>query len=308
MKKFFTKFFREYQVQIFIFSLLRVFSFAQILFWPYAFSKIVNIMSENPENWRGAFIWAGVMVVNKVLEDFLRLKSKFELEKIGTKLRISLASFFSENTELRENKKTGESVQAIKKAAESIDSLIELYRTHILQLPINFIVIPIILWRASPDYLIMLTIYAALYLVLDRFLLKIYQEKLQKHFVASEIFWGTTYRKTPEVWRARENAHDFAEDLRREGDKFYEKAVSSCSMRRWRWTILQSLSSLSVGLVVLFVLFRIKNNIAPVGNIILITSYFQKMQTTLNILTSTFSEVLGAKLSLKRLGEAVKIK
>ena len=308
MKKFFKKFVQEHRIKIFIFSLLRIFSFAQILFWPYAFSKIVNIMSESPENWRSAFIWAGFMVVNKILEDIIRLKAKFELEKIGTKLRISLASFFSENTELRESKKTGESVQAIKKASESINSLIELYRTHILQLPINLIVIPIILWRASPDYLIMLAVYAVLYLFLDRFLLKIYQEKLQKYFMASEIFWGTAYRKTPEVWRARENSHDFAEDIHREGDELYEKALSSCSMKRWRWTILQSLSSLSVGLVVLFVLFRIKNNVTPVGNIILITSYFQKMQTTLNILTSTFSEILGAKLSLKRLNEAVKIK
>ena len=308
MKQFFKEFFQGYQRKIIGFSFLRVFSLVQELFWPYAFSRIINKMSENPENWRTAVIWAGVMILNKILEDFIRLKAKFELEKIGTKLEISLATFFSEKTEIRNGKKTGESVQAIKKASEDIYSLIEFYKDNLLRLPVNLIIIPFILFRANTSYLIFLIIYGALYLGIDYFALNLYQKKLKKYFKAAEVFWGTTYRKAPEVWRQREDGYVFAEEVDHQGESLYQKTVSADNIERWRWSALQAFSSASIGAVILFVLYRIINNTTPVGDLILVAGYFEEMQGTLNIFTSALTQVIHTKISLKRLSRAVKIK
>jgi len=308
MKHFFKKFFTEHRAQIFIFSLFRIFAFAQTLFWPYAFSKIVNILSKNPKNWQGAGFWAILMVLNKITEDFVRLRSEFRLEKIGTKLKISLATFFSKKTEIREGKKTGEAVQAVKQASENIESLINFYKNNILQLPINFIIIPLVLLKASTDYLFLLLMYGILYLIIDAFAVQFYNRQLKKYFRAAEIFWGTTYRKTPEIWRQREDGEIFGHRIDEEGEKLYKATVSASNRNTWRWFFLQSLSSASRGVVILFALYKIAKGTAPVGDLILVSAYFQRAQDTLNIISSSLTQILQARISLKRLDAAVKIR
>lgn len=307
MEKFFKNFLQEHKSQIFLFSLFRIFSFVQILFWPYAFSKIINIMSQNPDNWREAGLWAGLMILNKITEDFVRLRSKFGLEKIGAKLKISLATFFSEKTEIRKGKKTGEAVQAVKKASEDIKSLVDFYKENILQLPVNLIIIPLILLQASADYLLLLLVYGIAYLTIDYFAIKLYNQKIKKYFKAAEVFWGTTYRKTPEVWREREDGGVFAERIDQEGKELYKAIVSANNINNWRWILLQSLSSAIIGAAVLFVLYKIVTNTAPVGDLILVSAYLRETQGTLNVVTSSLTRLIQTRISLKRLNKAVKI-
>lgn len=307
MEKFFKNFLQEHKAQIFLFSLFRIFSFVQILFWPYAFSKIINIMSQNPDNWREAGLWAGLMILNKITEDFVRLRSKFGLEKIGAKLKISLATFFSEKTEIRKGKKTGEAVQAVKKASEDIKSLVDFYKENILQLPVNLIIIPLILLQASVDYLLLLLVYGIAYLTIDYFAIKLYNRKVKKYFKAAEVFWGTTYRKTPEVWREREDGGVFAERIDQEGKELYKTIVSADNIDNWRWVSLQALSSATIGAAVLFVLYKIVTNTAPVGDLILVTAYLRETQRTLNVITSSLTRLIRTRISLKRLNKAVKI-
>ncbi len=307
MKKFFKNFLQEYKTQIFLSSLFRIFSFVQILFWPYAFSKIINIISQNPDNWREAGLWAGLMILNKITEDFVRLRSKFGLEKIGAKLKISLATFFSEKTEIRKGKKTGEAVQAVKKASEDIKSLVDFYKEYILQLPVNLIVIPLILLQANIDYLFLLVVYGIAYLTIDYFAIKLYSRKLKKYSKAAEVFWGTTYRKTPEVWREREDGGTFAERIDREGKELYKAIVSVDNINNWRWALLQALSSTIIGAAILFVLYKIVTNTAPVGDLILVSAYLRETQGTLNVITSSLTRLIQTRISLKRLNKAVKI-
>ncbi len=306
MEKFFKNFLQEHKSQIFLFSLFRIFSFVQILFWPYAFSKIINIMSQNPDNWREAGLWAGLMILNKITEDFVRLRSKFGLEKIGAKLKISLATFFSEKTEIRKGKKTGEAVQAVKKASEDIKSLVDFYKEYILQLPVNLIIIPLILLQANIDYLILLLVYGIVYLTIDYFAIKVYNRKVKKYFRAAEVFWGTTYRKTPEVWREREDGGIFAERIDQEGKELYKTIVSADNIDNWRWVLLQALSSATIGAAVLFVLYKIVTNTAPVGDLILVSAYLRETQGTLNVITSALTRLIRTRISLKRLNKAVK--
>lgn len=308
IKQFFRNFFQEHKIWIIFSSFWRLISFIQVLFWPYAFAKIVNIMSQNPENWKQAIFWTGLVTVNWISEDFIRLRSKLGLEKIAAKLRIDLAAFFAKKTKLRKGKKTGESVQAIKKVSESFESLINFFKDGALQLAVNFIVIPIVLSASNLEYLLLLGIYAIVYLIIDCFAVKFYHEKLKKYFRAAEIFWGTTYRKTPEIWRKREDGADFSQKIKQDGKKFYQANVSALNTNNWRWTVLQTLSSATIGFSVLFVIYKIVNGLTPVGDLILVSSYFIKTQETLNIISDSFSKIVEIKTSLKRLEVAVKIK
>lgn len=307
MKEFFEDFFKRYEKQILFFSFWRIVAFAQFLFWPYAFSKIVNIMSQNPENWQEACFWAMLMILNNLSDDFIRLRSKFGLEMIGAKLQISLATFFSKNTKLRRHKKTGEGVQAIKKASDDIRSLANYYKDDLLQLPVNFIIIPLILSTVNPHYVFILIVYGILYLAIDFLTIRIFYKRLKKYFMATEIFWGTAYRKVPDVWRQREDGETFAQEIEREGRDLYRATVSSENTGYWRWIFLQALSSASVGVAVVFALSKIIQGTAPVGDLILVTAYFDKTQETLNIITETVTRVIQTKLSFKRLEQAVEI-
>jgi len=308
MKKFFKRFFKENKKQIIFYSFLRLFSFIQVLFYPYAFSKVLNIISENPKNLKEACLWAVLMAGNSVLEDVVRLLSKLGLAKAGTRLKISLASLFSKETEIKDNKKTGEAVQAIKKASEDIEELVTYYRENILQLPVNLIFIPIILFKASPDYLVLLILYTVLYLIINYFCLKVYDKKLRNFFKAAETFWGTAYRKAPEIWRQREDGHNIADQVDKEGKELYEKEVSALTTNHWMWIFVQTLSSASLGIAVLFVLHKIVNGAAPVGDLILVSAYFDQTQETLNIMTTALNRAAQTRISLRRLVKAVKIK
>jgi len=308
MKDFFKDFLREYKVKIIFFSFLRIFSLIQALFWPFALAKIVNIMTETPEKWKEAMMWVLIRVVNNVTEDLIRLRSKYGLEKLGTRLEILLTTFFSEKTKILGNKKTGEAVQAIKKAGEHISALILFYKENALLLPVNFIIIPIVLFKASPDYLIFLGGYALIYLIADWIGVRAYHKKLNAFLKTSEIFWGTTYRKAPEVWRKREDGEEFAKEVHQEGDELYLATISANNTNKWRWFALQAISSMSICGTIFFVLYRMANNHTHIGDLVLISSYFQQMQLTLNVLTTSFTQVLQTKMSLKRLDKTVKIR
>ncbi|MBL7156024.1 MAG: ABC transporter ATP-binding protein [Candidatus Pacebacteria bacterium] len=308
MKQFFIDFFKKYKVKIIWFSILRILDFLQCLFNPYAIAKIINIITKDPTNWKDASFWAILFLVNNTTEDIVRLRGKLGLEKIAIRLKLSLTTFFSQKTKIRKNKKTGEAVQAIKGASDDIQSLINFYKDNILQLPVNLIIIPLILFKANTDYLVLLLMYMFLYFIIELFAVPIYNRKLQKFFQANEIFWGTAYRKTPEIWREREDGKIFTQKMNQEEKNLYKADTDAISANTWRWTFLQCLSSVTIGLGILFALHKIVNNSAPIGDLILVSSYLSQTQGTLNIITSTITRFFQTKISLKRLNKAVKIR
>ena len=308
MKRFFKSFFKKHKAGIIWFSFMRMISFVQVLFWPFAFAKIINIITGTPEQWQKALLWVGLMIVNKISEDVVRLRSKLGLEKIAAKLSISLATFFMENTEIKKGIKTGEAVQTIKQASDAIGSIVTYYKDSMLQLPVNFIFIPMILFNIGSNYLAILIIYVALYFLIDYFAASLYSAKLQKYFEADGTFWGTTYRKAPEIWRARDNGILFSKQIEEEGQSLYKDIASAITTNNWRWIFLQGLSSTSVGIAVLFVFFKILKGVAHIGDLVLISDYFQQTQGSLNIVSSSISQIIQTRIALERLNEAVEVK
>lgn len=308
MKQFFKDFLKRHRARIFGFSVLRIIDFLQILFAPYVLAKIINIVTQNSGNWQQASFWTIVFLINGAAEDVVRLQGKLGLEKIAIRFKLALATFFSEETEIRKNKKTGQAVQAIRRAGDVIQGLMNFYKDNLLQLPVNFIIIPLVLWSANINYLILLIIYIVLYFMIECLMYSIHHKKLQKFFKASEIFWGTTYRKTPEVWRQREDEQSFIQQMDREAENLYKADANAIGINNWRWIFLQVLSSATIGIAVLLVVYKIFNNSAPIGDLILVSSYFTKTQETLNIVTSSITRLLHTKTSLKRLDQAVKIR
>ena len=308
MKGFSRNFLKQYRFQIFGYSLLRIISFVQVLFWPFAFAKIVNIMTKNPDDWRQALVWAGLMLINKVLEDIIRLRSKYGLETIATELKIKLAIYLTEETKIRKNVKTGEAVQAIKTASETVETLMLFYKENLLQLPVNFIVIPIILLKTNVDYLFIFIVFAALYLLVEYFFSKLYRRRLEFYLKSAEVFWGTIYRKAPDIWRKREKMKGFSKQIEEQGKKLDKNTDGFLNTNNWRWIAIQTLSSATIGLSVLFIIYKTINNSASIGDLILLTSYLSQVQGSLNIASSGISYFFQVKLALSQLYKALEFK
>jgi len=308
MKRFFQNFFQKHKLQIVWFSFLRIVSFLQLLFWPYAFARVINIMTKDPTNWRQALVWTGLIIFNETVEDFIALRSQLGLERIAARLKISLAAFFIEKTEIREGIKTGEAVQVIKKASEAIESLLMFYKNNLLQLPVNLIFIPIIFIGVGKDYLAILMLFMVFYLAIEYFCSRAYARQLQTYFKAAETFWGTTYRKAPDIWRKREGGYNFSQEIKKQGDELWESITVSNATNNWRWIFVQVLSTISLGAVIIFVIYKIINGQALVGDLILVSGYFKETQKSLNIITSAISQIIQGRISLQRLVQAVKIK
>jgi len=308
MKGFSKNFLKQYKFQIFGYSLLRIFSFAQVLFWPFAFAKVVNIMTESPDNWHQALVWAGLMLINKVLEDIIRLRSKYGLETIATELKIKLAIYLTEETKIRKNVKTGEAVQAIKTASETVETLMMFYKESVLQLPVNFIVIPMVLLKANVDYLFIFIVFAALYLLIEYFASKSYRRRLESYLKSAEVFWGTTYRKAPDIWRKREKINGFSRQIESQGKKLDRSTDAFLNTNNWRWIATQTLSSAAIGLSILFIIYKTINGSASIGDLILVTGYLSQVQGSLNIVSSGISYFSQTKLALNRLYKAIEFK
>jgi ABC-type multidrug transport system fused ATPase/permease subunit len=308
MLVFFQKFLQKNRKKIAWFSVLRIVSLSQILFWPFAFSKVINILAEEPGNWQKIIWWALLMITNELARNVISNYSIFELNKIRAKLKLSLAVFFTENTEIKQGVKTGEAVQAIRQASDSIDSLLSYYHDSLFRIPVNFILIPLIFLSQSPNYFFLIVGYVVLYFVIDYSLSKIQSKKMIKCFRAAEIFWGTTYRKVPDVWRKREDHQKFKQEIEDEGKTLYRKSISLGRTIYSRWCSVQGFSTLSRGLAVLFVLYKISKGVGHVGDLILVNSYFETTQGTLSVLTSGINQIAETKISLERLEQAVEIK
>lgn len=308
MKTFFKRFLKKYKWGFLWFSVLRIFAFLQVLFWPYAFSNIINILIKNSNEWQQVLLWASAMVINEIAKDFIRLRSKLGLKKLGAKLQISFVAFLAKKTKLREGIKTGEAVQIIRQTYLTMEALINYYKNSLLKLPVSLIVIPIVLLKTSTDYFILIVIYAFLYLIINHFCTIIYAQKLHKHFKSEEAFWGTTYRKVPEVWREREDSLNFKENISKQAKELYRSMISLAETETTWWILVQILSSISLGIAILFVLFRIKNGTAPIGDLILVSSYLQQTQESLNVMTGITDRITRVRTSLKRLDDSVERK
>ncbi len=308
LQNFFKDFFKDNRLKIVWFSIVRMFAFCQVLFWPFAFSKIIDILSQGIDNWQAALPWAAALVINKVAEDLIRLRSKYGLQKIGAGLELRLATFFTQKTELCEGIKTGEAMQRTKRASDTINSAAEYYKDNLLQLPVNFIVIPIVLLTSRTDYFIIFTVYVVVYLLIDYFANTFYLDEAEDYFQASEVFWGTAYRKTPDVWRERVDGFQFREQIEQQADNLYKERMEMENVDNWRWVTVQVLSSVSQGLIILYAFYLIIKGQAPVGDLVLLSGYFSQAQSSLNIVTTTAQRIGDLRISLSRLAEAVKLK
>lgn len=308
IKKFFKDFFGDKKARFSWFSFLRIVASAQVLFWPFALSKVLDILGQGIENWRKALVWVLAMIINKMLEDPIRLKSKHGIQTIGSELRLSLATFFSQETKLRSGAKTGEAVQRIKIANDNINSVTIFYKDSFLEIPTNLIVITAVFWSLSPTYLYLLLAYVSLYLILDHFTTNYYLEEAREYFEASETFWGTLYRKTPDVWRGREDSDTFAEKANIESESLKKELVTMDKANITRWTMLQVLSSFFKSFALALVFFRITQDQAAIGSMVLVLSYFSSTQASLNRITSSLKLFSELKISLHRLSQVIESK
>ena len=290
------------------FSLWRMFSFLQVLFWPFAFAKILDILSQDISNWKASLPWLIAMVINKLTEDFVRLRAKHGIEVITSGMRISMATFFAEETQIKDGVKTGEAVQKIKSAGDTLKEAALYYKNQLLGIPVSLIFVPIILYNADRMYLVIFGIYVLLYLIIDKFATAFYLEEAREYFSASEIFWGTVYRKTPDVWRGREEIGSFKKKVDEQSEVLKKEIETMDSADTWRWIALQSLSSTALGFGIVFVFLRIARGESEVGDLVLITSYLGDAQETLNRITSSSTRIVNLKMALHRLSEVVERK
>lgn len=308
MNSFFKQFLRKHQFTIIFYSTLRVVSLIQVLFWPYAFAKIVNILSEDLTNWQGVLFWGVLMIGNAVLENIIRLRSKYGLEKVAIKLMVEMTRYFSEKTELRDNVRTGQAIQAIKVASEQVKALVNFYKESGLQLPVNLIVIPIVLTNLSGIYLLILLGFAIIYAIADLICLKKYNLRFASQLKSLESFWGTEYRRVPDVWRKREDGTGFSQQFNECGQDLINKSSVALNVANWRWIAVQTISTFSKGIALYFVVKRILNKLAHVGEVVLVMSYFDKIHGTLNIFTSALTRISEARLALRRLNKELEVK
>lgn len=308
IKNFFQGFLKKNRKQIFWSSFWRFVACLQTLFWPFAFAKIVNIVSADLADWKRAIPWILALIINKALEDFIRLRSKYRLQKIIIKLKTALACFFTQETELRDGARTGEAVQDVKKVTEVTETLASYYKDSFLQLPVNLVLIPIILFKTEVKYFLFIIAYTLLYLVVDYFWAAIYAEAQEGSVKAGEELWGATYRKAPDVWREREDGQSYRDLISRKADDYFNRETETQNIHHWRWVSIQILSSLFRGAIIIFVLFRIIKKGAPVGDLILLDSYFSQTQSSLNILSTTVKYLIDWRAALGELGEALKEK
>lgn len=308
LKAFFKDFFKKNRNEFLWHSFWRLFSCAQALFWPFAFSKIINILAENPNNWQKTLPWIIVMIANEVGDDFIRLRSKFGLHKLAVRLKINLVRFFTRETGVREGVKTGEAIQAVRQAGEVVQNMSIFYKDKLLQLLVNFVAIPIILLTSELSYFILLIVYIALYLFVDYFAAAFYTKEVRDSFKASKTFWGTVYRKTPGVWREREDGVSFKKIIDKQAAKFYKEESEAQNIHYWRWVAIQALSSMFYGAAIALVIYKIVHYHAQAGDLVLVIGYFMQTQTSLNIVSDAVKHVSDAHIAFDELDEAVEEK
>ncbi len=308
LKEFFNNFWKQKKIKIIWYSFWRLVAFAQTLFWPFALSRVVNVLTQDPSNWEGALPWIAGMIINKVTEDMIRLRSKSGLENLSLDMTIDFTLFFTSRSEVKEDSRTGEAVQAIKRITEVLNGLLIYYKDNLLQLPVNFIVVPLVLFKTNIDYFILFLVYTFIYLLVDYFAAGFYSDEARDSFEVSEAFWGTAYRKIPDVWREREDGEKLKNTLEKQGEAFYKEASEALNIHYWRWTAVQVLSDLTQGFAVALIVYKIFHGQAEVGDLVLVIGYFQQTQSSLNIVTSANKIFTDLHIALRRLENSVQEK
>lgn len=304
------RFLRPYRARFFGATVLRIFSDIVWLYPAFALGSIVTYLS-TAEGERASMVylytivgfWFFAIVVRIVGQTGSKYINNHIAEHAKIDMELSLMQRLSDlSLTWHEQEHSGSKMKRVMRGAESLAQLIKIWMNNCIEICINFIGMPFILWQYDPVIAIVTAVFLVVYFGISRSLHASAQRAAQAVSHAEEgtqevVFEVLNNIRTVKVLSMEEG---LLSRLRQQSGELYQKIHQRIFCFQRKNIILQMLSYFFRFFAIGYIIFGILQGQFAVGFLVMFYTYYHRIWESINELAE-ITETFGiAQYNIKR--------
>lgn len=237
----------------------------------YLYSRVISSI-ETKVVFSSLFFLVLTILVVRLVDNFLRLKSLFKLDECISNIGFDIHNFFIKDLHTKNEEERHQSVQAIRNFSDASSITLMLFRQPGIDSVVSLSIIPIILWFVDLRIFVLEIVYVLVYMIIDYYTTQKYVKLRDLQNTKIETYYGK---------------------LQESNDVELEQKTFTRHFRRlshWNfieWFVLQNSAVFFYCLILGYSIIAVYSGFKQISDVVLIMGYVSSTQTHLN----SFSEI-----------------
>lgn len=310
-------FITPYKKKFFIGTFMRITSDLVWLFPPYALSEIITFVAKYETGEEQTYVWqlmiaiVCVSIYHYLLHDWSKNKIFTIAEQIDINARNkALKHLFAIDLEWHEKENSGNKIQKITKGGESLNKLVKIYVSLVIESSINLIAISIIFFKLDWKLSALLMFFFISYYILSYLLTQKAVKQSHKTNLEWEKFYGITFEAINNILivKSLKIEAKISPMISKISKKLMQEIKKRIFYFRFRSANLNLYQDFFRSIILAFTIWKILEGQFEIGLLTMILFYFNKIQAAAVEFSQTYSEFVTAKIAMIRMKEIMQEK
>lgn len=237
----------------------------------YLYSQVINNI-ENKIVFSSLFFLVLTILLVRLVDNFLRLKSLFKLDECISDIGFDIHNFFIKDLCAKNEEDRHQSIQAIRNFSDASSLTLRLFRQPGIDSVVSLAIIPTILWFVDLRIFVLEIVYVTIYMIIDYYTTQKYVKLRDLQNTKTETYYGKL-QETNDV------------DLEQKTFTRHFSRLSNWSFTEW--FVLQNSAVFFYCLILAYSIIAVYSGEKQISDVVLIMGYVSSTQTYLN----SFSEI-----------------
>jgi len=299
--------------ELVLFSLLAIIPYLQGLLPQVLWAKLVDGLTAKNISSEAVSLILIIWAANGFLRIFLRLRSKFFLNRLSEEVRYdtrqkALKDLFDFDLEWHESQSSGKKLTVVSKGADSLRGMIRFIGRGGAEILVNIVGVLLIFLKIGPKYFVTSVLNIFFYLFIYQLLNKKLVGKWHKLNKEHERVVGKNYDYFSNIGLVKKLgiSNQISKMMFRKEWVYAKRTITVSKEDHNKWIYIQSISQLFFTLNLLFIVLDITSGKISIGSFFIFTGYISRLQEGLSEVAAWMNDLMEMKLSFWRLVQLLK--
>jgi ABC-type multidrug transport system fused ATPase/permease subunit len=237
----------------------------------YLYSRVIENI-ETKVIFSSLFFLVLIILLVRLLDNFLRLKSIFKLDECISDIGFDIHNFFTKDLHTENKEERHQSIQAIRNFSDASTMTLTLFRQPGIDSIVSLSIIPIIFWFVDLRVFVLEMVYIIVYMIIDYYTTQRYIKLRDLQNTKIETYYG----------KLQEN-----NDVDLEQKSFTRHFTRLSNWNFIEWFVLQNSAVFFYCLILGYSIIAVYSGYKQISDVVLIMGYITSTQIYLN----SFSEI-----------------
>ena len=237
----------------------------------YLYSQVINSI-ENQVVFTSVFFLVLIILLVRLLDNFLRLKSVYRLDECISDISFDIHNFFTKDLHTKDKEERHQSIQAIRNFSDASALTLNLFKQPGIDSLVSLIVIPTILWFIDGRVFVLEIVYILIYMIIDYYTTQKYVKLRDSQNTKIETYYGKLQESN---------------DIDLEQRSFTRHFTRLSNWNFTEWFALQDSAIFFYCIILAYSIIAVYSGTKQISDVVLIMGYVSSTQNYLN----SFSEI-----------------